>query len=74
MKSKFVDLNDNEVNGIEGGLLAGGLAGTILLGTVGLVVGTVATIATGDTSGKTLYKTTVAFALSGAAIGGATPI
>ena len=49
MNSRFAVIKEDEMQKIDGGLLAGGLAGAILGGTAGLVGGTVATIVTGDT-------------------------
>ena len=74
MNSRFAVIKEDEMQKIDGGLLAGGLAGAILGGTAGLVGGTVATIVTGDTSGKTLYKWTSAGALAGGAVGAYTPV
>ena len=59
---------------INGGAVAGALAGAILGGTVGLVGATAKGVATGELSGKEIWKASTSCALTGAAIGKATPI
>ena len=68
--NKFEEITMTETQTVNGGGLVGGILG----GTLGLVVGTVASIVNKDTSGETLYKNTVAFGLSGVAIGAWAPL
>lgn len=71
---KFTDCSESDLQNINGGLLAGGIVGGVLGLQAGLLVGAVATVVSGDRSGKVLYKNVVSFTMGGAAIGAATPV
>lgn len=71
---EFCELSENEILSVDGGLLAGALAGAILGGTAGLVVMTGKGIVTGSLTGNEIWKGYTTGALAGAAIGAYTPI
>ena len=71
---KIKTISCQDLQNVDGGLLAGALAGTILGGTVGLVGATGYGISKGKLSGGTLYRGYVAGALTGCAIGAYMPI
>lgn len=70
----MLELNKNELNEVNGGLLAGAIAGGIFGFTGGLLVTTIYGCATGTISGNSLWKGAVVGTLSGAAIGAYTPV
>jgi|BioPla2DNA2_1021312.scaffolds.fasta_scaffold102228_2 hypothetical protein len=72
----FFECSEDDINYINGGAVAGGLAGLVLGGAAGMLVGVGICIFNGSSNvGETIWKTTVAFGLSGAAIGGVgTPV
>lgn len=74
MNKNFENISLDELEYVDGGLLAGALAGGILGGTAGLVVGTAKGVATGRLTGNELWKCYTVGALAGAAIGSYTPV
>lgn len=70
----FIELEKNELKQVDGGLLAGALAGAILGGTGGLIVGAAKCIVTGNLTGNQLWKCYTAGAIGGATIGAYTPV
>ena len=70
---KFEELNESQLEYINGGLLLGAIVGAIFGGVAGLVVACGTIVANGSTSGNTIWKCYTAGALAGAAIGAYTP-
>ena len=71
---KFINSTSDEMSEVNGGLLIGALAGGYLGAVLGAAVGTVGSIANGGFDAKVVYKSSVAFGLTGAAIGAYTPV
>lgn len=72
--NKFEEININDCKKVNGGLVAGALAGAVLGGAAGLLVACGIGIVNGELSGKTVWKCYTAGALTGAAIGAYTPV
>lgn len=66
----FIELEKNELKQVDGGLLAGAILG----GTGGLIVGAAKGIVTGNLTGNQLWKCYTAGAIGGATIGAYTPV